>query len=46
MQDKREDMKQKQPIDTSSQQGHDLQNVVGSYPEEVVIRKKFDFSYQ
>ncbi|XP_024009895.1 plant UBX domain-containing protein 9 isoform X2 [Eutrema salsugineum] len=34
VQDKREDMKQKQPIDTSSQQGHDLQHVESSYPEE------------
>ncbi|KFK30662.1 hypothetical protein AALP_AA6G011300 [Arabis alpina] len=34
MQNKREDMKQKGPIDTSSQQGHDLQHVEASYPEE------------
>ncbi|KAG7558073.1 Ubiquitin interacting motif [Arabidopsis suecica] len=34
VQDKREDMKQKQPIKTSSQHRHDLQNVEASYPEE------------
>ncbi|KAL1198140.1 Plant UBX domain-containing protein 9 [Cardamine amara subsp. amara] len=34
VQGKREEMKQKQPIDTSSQYGHDLQNVEASYPEE------------
>ncbi|CAH8323959.1 unnamed protein product [Eruca vesicaria subsp. sativa] len=34
LQDKREDRKQKQPIDTSSQHGHDLQNVEAAYPEE------------
>ena len=41
MQDKREDIKQKQPIDVSSQHGHEA-----SYPEEVIIQKEFDFSYQ
>lgn len=39
MQDKREDMKQKQPINTSSQHRHDLQNVEASYPEEVNYSK-------
>ncbi|CAA7017388.1 unnamed protein product [Microthlaspi erraticum] len=34
VEDKREDMKQKQPVDSSSQRGHDLQNVEASYPEE------------
>ncbi|XP_010419630.1 PREDICTED: plant UBX domain-containing protein 9 [Camelina sativa] len=34
VQDTREDMKQKQPINTSSQHRHDHQNVEASYPEE------------
>lgn len=34
VQDNREDMNQKQPINSSSQHRHDLQNSEGSYPEE------------
>uniref|UniRef100_A0A1J3D2N9 UBX domain-containing protein n=1 Tax=Noccaea caerulescens TaxID=107243 RepID=A0A1J3D2N9_NOCCA len=34
VEDKREDMKQKQAVDSSSQHGHDLQNVEACYPEE------------
>jgi hypothetical protein len=40
VQDNREDMNQKQPINSSSQHRHDLQNSEGSYPEEVNHSKR------